>query len=267
MTVLIETDRSFILTGKAELIDKPEDLTILESASEWGWAEGLLHKNLAYSYLVGKFVTSGQPNLNGHIFDAADLATSHQTVVHAPLNVNHDPERIIGTHVASHLSSPTYNIQPDGSMAPASGDLFTNPHVEVVGVLWKSYFPSTFQEIQSAHKEGKSALSMECVPKSITCSGGPSACGKSFDYRGRVSPSYCDHLNTGSSFKKLNQPHFVGGAVVIPPEEPAWRGAEIMELSSVEEQRIYDEIKQTFTDLDDSRWKSMMETLVSLVRK
>jgi hypothetical protein len=59
----------------------------------------------------------------------------------------------------------------------------------------------------------------------------------------------------------------VGGAVVIPPEKPAWRGAEIMELSSVEEQRIYDEIKQTFTDLDDSRWKSMMETLVSLVRK
>lgn len=255
MSAIVEGDKGFYLSTAAKLIDADREV-----ASEAWFASHLKHAP-ERSWLVGRFVEAGSVNKNGHLFSVEGLQTNKPSIVHAPMNINHQSKRIVGAFVAAEMMYPTgapetasYThtvnhsvlnqgflpttanqivagsnsmIQPATPVVTAAAPV--NPHIEALGVVWKHVNPSAYAEIELAHAEGICALSMECVPAKLRCAG-EDGCGESFAYAGRQHDSYCEHLNEAASIKELIDPHFVGGAVVVPPETPAWSDADVYTL-------------------------------------
>lgn len=67
----------------------------------------------------------------------------------------------------------------------------------------------------------------------------------------------------------MNDPHFVGGALVIPPAKPAWREAKVSDLATLKAQNTaeaeatYAAVKNTFPHLDPEKWESMMALILT----
>jgi hypothetical protein len=140
-----------------------------------------------------------------------------------------------------------------------------------LGVVWRAYFPQEYKLIQKAHSEGRLYYSMECVPKQMACSG-DGGCGEIFDYQGIQSPSYCAHLNERSSDRDLLEPHFTGGALIIPPVLPGWSGADVHSLvaahATAADERVAVEAAHEMKENEDMarnmtvvEWETQMEAL------
>lgn len=143
-----------------------------------------------------------------------------------------------------------------------------NPHIEALAVVWKYYFPNEFAEVEMAHQEGRLFYSMECVPERIKCSG-DTGCGESYEYHGRQSDEYCDHLNESASVKELIKPHFTGGAAVIPPEVPAWADADVYALVAKHSElaeTIYEQVKTESPHLSPREWEAQMAVILQQVQ-
>lgn len=255
MTVLYEAKNSFWLGTQA---------TVIRPDSELAWAEKYVQTNAAYSWVLGKFVEANNANSNRQYFSLDGLRMAQPTIAHAPMNINHAPRRIVGAYVATEMLYPI-----DGE--PAFEGTMQNPYVEALGVFWKHYFPEEYAIVQMASDTGNLFFSMECVPSSLKCDG-MAGCGQQFAYDGRYSPDYCDHLNhpTNSTIKHLIDPHFTGGALIVPPEKPGWKKASVDQLSLLieenakEAEMAYEGIKEEFSQLSPQAWESMMIELVAL---
>lgn len=247
--IIVEGQHSIHIAAPASLVTEDRELA---------WAEPFVIKNPAFAWVLGKFVGTGAANLNGHIFDAQELAVARSSVVHAPMNMLHSPHQIMGTYVANELVYPTGG-------GPESAAAEVHPYLEALAVFWKFYFPEAYRAVEAAHKQGTLAWSMECVPESVTCAGG---CDQTFAYMGRQDPSYCDHLNKPAAPKRLNKPHFTAGALVIPPASPAWKNATVTELSTFVRQEleaasgVYEQTEAEFPHLDAAQWTSLMGELL-----
>lgn len=209
MTVLTENDSSFFFVAQAELIDTDRDM-----ASDW--AGKYIVNNPALKWIVGKYVEADNANSNGQYWTLQDLMLKQPTIQHSPMNVAHKPNDIVGTFVASEMIYPTQEEQ--------------NPYIETVGTIWKYYFPEIVDRVEQAFAEGELYLSMECVSDTITCVG-PMGCGATFDYAGPMSASYCDHIKDRAAYRQLNNPHFLAGALIAPPDRPGWKMASVNEMS------------------------------------
>lgn len=248
--IIVEGPNSVHIAAPAALVTEDRELA---------WAEPHVIKNPAFAWVLGKYVSTGNPNDNGHIFDLDELRASRESVVYAPMNMLHAPQSIMGTFVANEL------VYPTGTNQEGAAVVETTPYLEALAVFWKFYFPEAYETVRMAHNEGSLAWSMECIPETVTCAGG---CDNTYPYMGRQDASYCDHLNAPGALKKLNKPHFTAGALVVPPARPAWKNASVTELSVQVRQQLeaadalYTATAAEFPNLTSAQWESMMGELL-----
>jgi hypothetical protein len=245
---------------------------LVEENRELAWAEKHVVRNPAYAWVLGKYVGTNKANDNGHIFDAEELSAVKGSLVHAPMNMLHRPQAIMGVYVANEV---VYPIDAANSATVAAGHEAgeTEPFLEALAAFWKYYFPEEYSLVEKAHAEGTLAWSMECVPETVTCAGDHPDCGKTFAYAGRQSETYCAHLNEPAAPKRMGKPHFTAGALVVPPARPAWRNASVTELDSLVRRELeaaeslYHHTTDTFPHLSEAQWTAMMGELVALTAK
>lgn len=250
MSVIVEGPKSVFLGAQA---------WVVEDGRELAWAETHVVRNPALKYIVGRYVEASTANDNGHIFDLAELGQAQKTIPNSPLNMLHHPHYIVGNFIASELIYPTE--------ASAGAEQPLNPYVEALSAFYRYYFPDEYLEVEKAHASGSLFYSMECVPQTVKCA---AVCGMSYAYDGRQSPTYCDHLNQPAAKKRLGNPHFMGGALIIPPAKPGWKGADITEMSSLiaahaeEADTAYRAVKTQLPHLGESQWEAMVAQLMKM---
>lgn len=244
MTILTEGTSSFFLTSTAVLLETDRDIAS-------SWASEYIFTNPALKWVVGKYVEADNANSNGQYWTLEDLRMSQPTIKYSPMNISHRQNDIVGTFVASEL------------MYPTTSD--SNPYIETLGAYWKYYFPEQLSEVEAAFRTGSLHLSMECVAESVTC-GGEAGCGQTFDYAGPMSQNYCEHIQNRSAFRQLNNPHFLGGALILPPDRPGWKNADVKELakgtSDELREKIYTSIAKETPHLSPSEWESLMFSII-----
>lgn len=270
MTIVTEGENSIFLSDRVVLLDNDR-----ETAS---WAEDYVQSNPAYAWVLGKFVEAERENANRHWWSVADLAMSRPTIQNSPMNMLHRPREVVGTFIESKMlyslegveveDEDEHECMPSAAAASLGQDVEDpHPYIEALGLIWKYYFPVEYSMVKAAHKEGSLAFSMECVADTITCAG-ETGCGKEFAYKGPTDFSYCSHLNGSTSRKQMNRPHFLGGALIIPPDRPAWKGAKVSDLASfkaenqAEAEMAYAGLQDKFSHLSVEQWEAMMELIV-----
>ncbi len=276
MSIIVEGKHSIHIASAAMLVEENRELA---------WAEKHVMANPALAWIVGKYIGTNKPNDNGHIFSAAELGEARQSLVYAPMNMLHRPQQVMGVYVANEIIWPTgttasvagfsatdLNAVDASQSATAAAGMpvtETEPFLEAVAAFYKYYFPEQFEAVRMAHNEGSLAWSMECVPDTVTCAHATVYCGKTFPYMGRQDASYCKHLNQPGAPKKLNKPHFTAGALVLPPARPAWKNANVTELSVTVRQEleaaehIYEQASSEFPHLEVGAWEAVMASLVA----
>lgn len=247
MTVLVEGKNSFFLTSRAVVVQDDRELA---------WAEKYVLPNPAHKWVLGKFVEADQANNNRQFWTLDNLRMARPTITHAPMNLLHRSNHIVGAFVATDLIYPT---QENSSVY--------NPYIEALGVAWKYYFPREMELIQEAHDSGQLFYSMECVAESITCAG-EFGCGEEFPYVGPVAAAYCDHINQGPGIKQLNKAHFTGGALIVPPTQPGWTNAHITDVADLSRQyaevaeKAYEGFHEEASDLTPAAWEQLMHIVM-----
>lgn len=252
MTVVIEGAKSFFLGTAASL---------LEDSRDTAWAERSIDPNPAFKWILGKYVEADRANHNNQFWAFDQLLMAQPSIANSPLNILHRPRHIVGHYVDTEM------MHPIGEDAGAAEE---KPHIEALSCFYKYYFPEELKLVEAAHATGSLFYSMECVSESITCAGDEAGCGQEFAYMGPRHETYCEHLNMGASIKQLNKPHFLAGALIIPPERPGWSGAEVRDLSQlvkehqVEAELAYEGVKQALPDAETDQWEFVMSKLVAL---
>jgi hypothetical protein len=253
-TFAYEGEHRFYFGAQAVLLDQSREM-----ASEW--AQGHILLNDAHAFVLGKFVEAERANNNKQYFTLEGLQVARPTIVNAPMNLNHSAT-IVGSFVATEM------IYPAGESADSQEVL--NPYIETLGCFWRYYFPEAYQVVKAAHSSGDLFYSMEAVPASISSIGGVDD-SIEYPYEGRTSPSYSDDINERSCTAiKLNQPHFVGGALIIPPVKPGWSRADITQVSELmknkfaEAELAYESIAEATPHLDARTWEMVMAELLLL---
>jgi hypothetical protein len=229
---LIPTEKGLLLTLSASIVDTDRVLA---------WAQRSMISNDSYTYLVGKYVEADTPNLNKNYWSFAGLKVAQDSIKYAPVNMLHAGQKVVGAIVDTEMVYPN---------TVEAGYEYKNPYIEALIVFYKHYFPREHEQIVAAHNTGDLALSMECRGESLTCSG-PDGCGQTYAFMGAAHPSYCDHINQQRSIAAINNPHFFGCGIIIPPGKPGWAGAEVSELVAAEERQ-------------SAEWRTVMEKIVAL---
>jgi hypothetical protein len=275
MTIWFETERSFHIGARAELL--PDDREIAGH-----WASPHIVPNPANAYVIGRYAESGRANNNRQLFALEGLQMGKPSLQHAPVNINHSQRRVVGAFVASEI---VYPLQSQGecmhedhdasdcdekhpeAAADVVPDEKLNPFMESLAVVWKHYFPDEYRAVAMAQAEGALFYSMETIPERIGCAG-EKGCGAEFAYEGPRSKNYCDHLNAGVAEKLLIKPHFIGGALIIPPVRPGWSNANIkavdLERQGQMADSLYAQIADEFSHLEPQQWEHLMREVVIL---
>jgi len=252
MSFLLEGKSSFWLTTNAHLVEDTRDTA---------WAEKHIEYNPAFKWIVARYAEADNPNSNKQFWTLNDLQLGQPSIISSPLNLLHQPRRIVGNFTAAEMIYPM----------DTANDTIHNPYIETLAVFWKYYFPQELNVIERAHAEGGLTISMECLGESVICEG-PEGCGNEFAYAGPKSPSYCDHINHDVSIKHINKPWFVGGGLLVPPVNPGWKQASVTDISeltkeySSECELAYEGIKELVPNGNSSQWESMMQMVVDLAK-
>lgn len=254
--LVLQGERGFHMLTMAEVLDDTK-----ETAASWASEHIQLRPD--FGWIVGRYVEADKPNTNGHIFPLEDLRASHQGVVHTYLNMLHRQHHVVGCFTAAQLLNGVESAVPFAASEHAA---MLNPHVEAVAAFWRYAFPDEYRATQTAFRERSAFLSMEAVPRQITCT----ADNQTFAYRGPMHESYCEHLLASPrAQRRLNQPHFVGGAVIIPPTRPGWRHADIRDVAGVIEKHedlaevVYEAVAAATPHLDPATWESVMARVLA----
>ena len=217
------------------------------------WAADHIIPNEANSYILGRFVEADKANNNKQYFKLGDLLMAQPTIAYSPLNLNHQSSPI-GAFVSSAFQYPK--------------DDENNPYIEALSAMWKHYFPEPWGVIQRAFAEDTLYYSMEAVPKTLSTIGGSDDTAE-YAYAGRQSETYPAEINDRSCDAiVLNGPHFVGGALIVPPAKPGWSNADVKQVSKfVHEQwetaeQIYSGVQTMAPQLDPKTWELMMGELI-----
>ena len=253
---MLHGQRGFHMLSPMEVIDDSK-----ETAASWATEHIALRPD--FGWIVGRYVEADKPNRNGHIFPLEDLRAAHGLVVHTPLNMLHRAHHVIGTFTATELLAGVESAIPFAASEQAA---MLNSHVEALAAVWRYAFPDEYRAVQSAFRERSAWLSMEAVPRTITCA----VDNLEFAYKGPVHDSYCEHLRASPrARRRLNQPHFVGGATIIPPTRPGWANADIRDIAGViekhldEAEMVYDKIAADAPHLDSTAWTELMAVVLA----
>lgn len=243
--MIYEGKSSIWLGGRAELLEPGE--------RDMAWAERSIKYSPFQKWVLGKYVEADTANSNMQKWDLKNMSQGQPTITHAPMNLLHQPRRIVGHFVDTELLYP--DTAADG-----------NPFIEALGIFYRYYFPEELQIVERAHAEGSLYFSMECVGRSVTCE----SCQGEFDYRGPQDPSYCSHINNRESAKLFNDPVFLAGALIVPPVKPGWKNAQVTDISGLikenaeECERAYEGVKEDLPDQTPAIWEAMMAQIVQI---
>lgn len=211
-------------TGSKALVD-------LADKSEWHRKHIAEFDRWDMGWLMGRYVHADHANRNGHIFPLEDMKAKYPLVRHTPLNVLHRPREIIGHFAEVELLEP-------GQQSPAADGIIppdpATAWVEAFAPVYRHIFPRMYGLIQKATARGVASLSMEAFPTRVGCE----TCGAVYDHDGPRSETYlCGHLDKVGAPKRLFEPHFVGGGVILPPARPGWQEASIKQVAALEDQK------------------------------
>lgn len=238
--VLLEHHGRYYFTGTAKLEKKPDDRA-------WSYQEVAMN-HPGMQWVSGKFVEADKANLNKQFWSSSDLEFGQFTVKHTPMNLLHQIFDPVGVFVESQLVAATDEA---------------NMHIEVLGALWAYRYPTQAGLVEMADAAGSLAFSMECVGESLHCQGG---CDQTFPYFSDQA-DLCEHLRDRSSVRHIVNPTFTGGALILPPSNPAWPGAKANVLydQTAEYAKRMDELaeqKAESSELSVHQWRFLMsETL------
>jgi hypothetical protein len=247
MGALLTTPTTHVLLDQAFLVPEGRDF-----ASHW--AGKFINGNPAYRWVVGKYVEADRPNSNMQQWTLTDLESANTTIAHAPMNVMHRPQHIVGSFVGSEI---LYPIAGNDSAEDST------PHIEAVGAFWRYYFPTELAVVERAHNEGSLFFSMECVAETFTFFR-PDGTSKSFPYVGATHPSYGEWGADPKNVRQLDKPHFLGGALIFPPKRPGWTDAKVQDMSdlvkdnSAEAEAAYMTFAERAPHLSPAVWEELM---------
>lgn len=266
--MIVGTNRSLLIGSKVSLI-KPERVVA-------EWAHRSIEPNENFLYIVAKYVEADKVNQNGHFWSFEDLKKSERTMVNAPINLMHQPHDIVGVMVDQEMIYPTGQVEAQKLSGPgdaANSDMalayeYNQPYIEVLGALWKFYFPKTVESIEAAQEMGQLHISMECVAESVTRVDNdgteetyPFVSGNVKDYGWTDNSVHC----------RLNDPYFLGAGLVLPPAKPGWSGAEVYDLfGAVEEDQLesmYSQLQAENPELSPKQWEMLMAAVLDMAQK
>jgi hypothetical protein len=228
------------------IVEGPTSVTITTAASvitddrevAWATAEHQVKTRPDMGWLLGRYLGTDVANENGHIFRFGDIELAHDRIVHTPLNLLHRSTHVIGTFVSTTFVAAAQTAVDDDT------GRFETGHVEALANVWRAIFRDEWDAISKANEEGSLFYSMEAIPKTVSCP----ACQATCAYAGPASDSYCEHMAKLGGPKVLDDPLFVGGAVVIPPAKPGWRNADLTQLAAAvgdQADQVYEQLAAT----------------------
>lgn len=229
-----------------------------EMVTAWEGAKEHIVLSPDRAYIMGRYVHGGLPaNRNGHIFSVEDVEAAYKYIPNTPLNLLHQQNRIVGCNVASEMMYPIGG----GNVEAKELDV---PHVEVLACVWKGLFPDVYDFLKASHDHGSAWFSLEALPSHMRCD----TCSSRFVFAGPTSPTYCDHINTRQGAWCEN-PQFRGNALIVPPAQPGWGDADILQVAAKAEANS-GEAENVLTQLQDSGLngpdaETLMQQLVASV--
>lgn len=152
--------------------------------------------------------------------------------------------------------------------ASSSANLWTQPRpfMAAVSAAWNWVHPEKVRQVKSAADQGKLYYSMECIAREMSCVSDETheGCDKSFDYiQAMTKPeSCCEHIAGRTSARRMVDPTFLGGAVIVPPVQPGW-GAANVELVKQQAALLAEQTAEVAGDMTDSQWESLMAAVVN----
>lgn len=249
--MIVSTNRGLLVGAKVDLL-RP-DRVVAE------WTHRSLTPNDKFLYIAAKYVEADNPNENRHFWSYEDLQQAQGSIANSPINVMHQPHDIVGVMVDQEMVYPeAYDKSKTAEEQPAAAYEYAKPYVEVLGALWKFYFPQTVQTIEAAQEMGALFISMECIADTVTRVDRDGT-ETTFPFKGGSVKDYEFHGE--SDYVRLNDPHFVGCGLVLPPAKPGWKGAEVRDLMAAVEddgEALYEHIKQQTPQLDPKEWENLM---------
>jgi hypothetical protein len=105
---------------------------------------------------------------------------------------------------------------------------------------------------------------MECIAREMACvtDSGHEGCGQKFDYiLAMTQPEKtCEHIAARTSARRLIDPCFLGGAVIVPPSQPGWGSAnvEVMRHAAA----LAEQTHASAHGMQDRDWESLMAQVV-----
>lgn len=221
---------TFRLKASAYIVTTPEELP-RALASEFKD-----EMNPSFMWIAGRFVQANKLNKNGMMWTTEDLEKGEHTVKYVPLNVGHNYEKPVGVFVETKLVNRE---------TADTGE--KNAEIQALSVLWAANFPELANVVRMAHQAKQLHFSMECVAEAKQCL----TCDEMFPWVAQAHET-CSHLaESKKAPRRFVNPIFVGGALVLPPDQPAWSDAEITDLSGM--------LAATITP---ATWEKMMASVV-----
>jgi hypothetical protein len=228
----------FYATARAEIVTGPQDLP-REMAGEFKMETS----NPSFIWIAGRYVQADKANKNGHYWSFDDIKAGEASIRHTPINALHEWTKPIGTIVQTKI------VQRES----AAGGL-DFPEVQALSVVWGANFPEMAQLIKKAHADKELFYSMECVAESKQCL----TCEETYSYATAAADTCVHMASEPNAPRRLINPIFLGGALIFPPEKPAWPEAEITEVAKM--------LTRQYAHRDDevARWEAQMDALLQV---
>ncbi len=239
-------DDKIYATAHAYVVDNPKQLP-RELASEMPE-----RSNASFVWVAGRYVQADQPNKNGHFWTFDDLKAGQASIKHTPLNILHRWDEPVGTFVETKIINHP---------SVAQQDVRTYPEIQALSVVWAANFPQVASQVKEAHARKQLWYSMECVAEEKQCL----ACEQVFPFRASAH-EVCEHLaESASAPRRFINPTFLGGALIFPPEKPAWPDADITEVARrlTFEYAHRSEGSSGDTDMPVHVWNQLMEEVMA----
>lgn len=228
-TMLLERENGTLYLVERANIARPGSDLAAELNEEWKISS---RASPFITWIASNFVQSGVPNSNTQYWTADDLDKGEASIRYSPMNMIHKFRTPIGFWADTRriTSKASLSVVDDASDlgAEIAGDNVVDLSaakkdftIQVLGGLWSHVFPFETALVEKADEEGTLFTSMECRGTHLSCEG-PNGCGKVFEY---MAESVCEHLEQRTSIRHIVNPTFRGGALIVPPVRPGWKGA------------------------------------------
>lgn len=250
-TFVLEHDNRIFLTSSARVVT-PGDADMASN----GWE--ISEASPYVKWVAGSYVRSEEPNSNKQFWTTQDLEFGDYSIRYSPFNMLHRTQRPVGFFLE------TRRVFDEVAAA-------TKPFtVEALAGMWTHVFPLEASLLDQASEKGLLFLSMECRSEKIRCAG-DNGCGETFDYLDTA--SHCEHIKERASVRHLVKPTFRGGAAIIPPVRPGWKGAKASVLDEQVKSEARRYAKETEAAYESARkssevtagdWEALMGSIIQL---